>query len=423
METQNAGDLRSKPPLCLDGSSRIWIAGARPQKRYVSGIVRQKHLNKIVLSHLAVTQYLVRARSRYPYWPQRHRAMKLLLRFLLLLLPVAGLAQTASTLKNSTSPATLLKYRVLKTEDKDAFLDRVNQLSDLGYRVLIEGKFTILHLEATPPDTYRYQRVEPQGGPARFSNWLNEQGARGYRWLSRTALLEKAPHPKNYEYRNSLHGAFGPSKHGELSSLYEEGFRPVSAITFAMPLAGSTQELYFEHELGQPAYASPFPPGTEIEVADAARIGNVMKRVDDLAAQGYRFLGRHASSKGGGIAVLMERCSDCSARYQYRHFDARDAAQLDRELNSLGKDGFRVLTATLPGRAHLLERDTHAHRGFTYRVLDAKDGIAIESALNTADTDGYTPLNFVWHSGWTADAFLVLEKETTAAATPVSTTP
>ncbi len=188
------------------------------------------------------------------------------------------------------------------------------------------------------------------------------------------------------------------------------------AITIAMPVAGSTQELYFEHELGQPAYASPFPPGTGIEVADAARIGNVMKRVDELAAQGYRFLERHGFSKGGGIAVLMERCSDCAGQYQYRHFDVKDADQLDRDLNSLGKEGFRVLTATLPGRAHLVERDTRAQRAFSYRVLEAKDGRAVESALKTADADGYAPLDFVWHSGWTADAFLVLEKQTTATA-------
>jgi len=351
--------------------------------------------------------------------------MKLLLRSLLLLLPIAALcAQTAPTVEQSPSPTALPKYRVLKTEDKDAFLERVNQLSDLGYRVLIEGQFTILHFEATPPDTYRYLRIESPGGPKQFSNWLNAQGARGYRWLRRTGLLEKSPHPKNYEYRNSLHGALGPSKRGELSSLYEEGFRPVSTITFGMAFGSSTQELYFEHELGQPAYASPFPPCSEIEVADGARVGNVMKRIDELSAQGYRFLTRHASSKGGGIAVLMERCSDCAGRYQYRHFDAKDPAQLDHDLNPLGKNGFRVLTATLPGRAHLLERDTRATRAFTYRVLEAKDGTALEPALNATDSDGYAPLDFVWHIGWTADAFLVLEKETTAtAATPASTAP
>jgi hypothetical protein len=98
------------------------------------------------------------------------------------------------------------KYTVLKTDNKDTFLDTVNQLADRGYRVLIQGPFTILRLDATPPDTYRYLRLEEKGGPAQFTNWINEQGAHGYRWLAHIGFLEKAPHPRNYEYRNSPHG-------------------------------------------------------------------------------------------------------------------------------------------------------------------------------------------------------------------------
>jgi hypothetical protein len=311
------------------------------------------------------------------------------------------------------------KYAVLKTENGDAFLNSVNQLSDRGYRVLVEDKFTILRLEATPPDTYRYLRLEVKGGIAQFTNWINDQGAHGYRWLARTTLLEKAPHPKNYEYRNSPHGALGPSKGRELSSVLEEGYSPTGIVYFSHTIGASTKEMYFEHEVGQPAYASPLPSGSEIQVADAMRAGNVMKHVDELAKQGYRFLSPHDSNKGGGIAIMMRKCpDDCAGRYQYRYFDAKDAPQIERDLNPLGKDGFQVVPGSLHERPHLLERDTRAKRTFAYRVLDAKDAAGLEQALNAADQAGYVPLDFVWHVAWTAEAFLLLEKETTASANP-----
>ena len=308
------------------------------------------------------------------------------------------------------------KYAVLKTNFKDTFADSVNQFADRGYRLLIHGPFTILHLEATAPDTYRYLSLEEKNGPAQFSNWINEQGARGYRWRPRTGFLEKAPHPRNYEYRNAPHGALGPSKARELSSIYEEGYRPMGVVYFSHALGASTSEMYFEHEIGQPAFTSPLPPGSEIRVVDAMRAGNTLKHVDELAKQGYRFLSPHASNKGGGIAIMMEKCvEDCSGRYEYRHFDAKDLAQLERDLNALGADGFQVLPAALLTRPHLLERDTHFKRTFAYRVLPAKDPTELEKALNTADQENYTPLDFVWRVGWTAEGFLVLEKETTAS--------
>jgi hypothetical protein len=74
-----------------------------------------------------------------------------------------------------------------------------------------------------------------------------------------------------------------------------------------------------------------------------------------------------------------------------------------------------VLPDTLTVRPHLLERDTHFRRAFTYRVLASKDAAQLEQGLNAANQEGYTPLDFVWRVGWTAEGFLVLEKETTAS--------
>ena len=313
----------------------------------------------------------------------------------------------------------LPKYAVLKPQGGDTYLTSLNQLSDQGYRLIVAGKFTILRLEATPPDTYRYLRLEVKGGPAQFTNWVNEEGAHGYRWLAHTGLLEKAPHPKNYEYRFPPHRVLGPSKGAEVSSLRDEGYRPVGAPYFSHAIGPATTEMFFEREVGQLADASDLPPGSDIQIADAMRAGTVMKRVDALARKGYRFLSPYAPNQGGGVAVMMEKCrDDCAGRYEYRYFDAKDRPQVERDLNALSKDGFRVVPDALQSRPHLLERDNREKRTFSYRVLDPKDADELKQALSAADPEGYAPLGFVWHVGWTAEGFLVLEKETTASPTP-----
>lgn len=330
--------------------------------------------------------------------------MKILLRSLLLLVAVTLSAQSAPP-----------KYSVVKTENSDAFLTHLNQLADQGYRVLIVSKYTVLRLEATPPDTYRYLRIEAPSGPARFTNWINEQGAHGYRWIPNTALLEKAPHPHNYEYGRAHHGGAGGK---DLSAMVEQGFRPVQPIVFSS-WGASTREVLFERDLDQPAPAAAPYPGTSVAIADAMRADNVMKHIDELARKGYRFAGPHASAKGGGIAVMMEKCAeDCSERYQYRYFDAKKADQVEKDLNALAKDGFRVLPSSLHSRPHLLERDTHARQVFAYRVVGPADAANLEQLLNSADKEGFAPLDFVWHVGWSAEGFLLMEKEITASATP-----
>jgi hypothetical protein len=330
--------------------------------------------------------------------------MKLLLRSLFLL-AAALHAQTARP-----------KYTVLKTENGDAYYTKLNQLADQGYRVLVVSKYTVLRLEATPPDTYRYLRIEVKGGPAQFTNWINDQGAHGYRWRSGTGLLEKAPHPHNYEYSTAGRSKYGSSRAADLSAMVEQGYRPLAPIAFEHALGQPTGEDFFERDLDQPASPQVPYPGTAIAIADGGRAGTVMKRMNDLAQKGYRFDGPHNLQRVDYMAVMMEKCpEDCSGRYEYRYFDAKSQEQVERDLNALGKDGFRVIPTGLTWRPHVLERDTRGKQTFVYRVLNPTDAADLEQHLNAPDAEGFAPLEFVWQRGFsTVQGFLVLQKEITA---------
>ena len=64
---------------------------------------------------------------------------------------------------------------------------------------------------------------------------------------------------------------------------------------------------------------------------------------------------------------------------------------------------------------HLVERDSVEKCSFSYRVAEVRDAAYVERFLNNVDQEGYAPIGYVWQVGWTADGFLVVEKETTSA--------
>ena len=192
------------------------------------------------------------------------------------------------------------KYTVISPKQGEDFLATLGQLSDQGYRVIVGGKYLILRLDATPPDTYRYARLEVNGGLAQFTNWINDQGAHGYRWLPGTGLLEKAPHPHNYQYTNAAGGALGPARGRELSFLVEDGYHPTEMVFFSHAIGGTTNQMFFERELGPSGQVQGFRFGDEVQLADAMRTSKVMEHVNQLAAKGYRFLAGMLRKKAEG---------------------------------------------------------------------------------------------------------------------------
>jgi hypothetical protein len=305
----------------------------------------------------------------------------------------------------------------------------LNALADQGYRLISPGRMFILRLEAAPPDTYRYMAMDKKGGPVQFLNWLNEQGAHGYRWvLSAGAdVMEKEPHPRNYEYASpsphSFH--FSPAKTDELSSLVIQGYHPVGLAWFSLYVGSPWREVFFEREIDAKSDPVRTREGRQIEIADAMRAGNVMKHVDELAKDGYRYLTPYVSQKGGGLAVMMHKCGqDCGGPFEYRYFDVHDTGQLDKELNEQGKEGFRVVPQALMMRPHVLERAAAKTETYAYHVLPLKDPMALEQELNGNEQAGYAPVGYVGRSGmWTAEALLLLEKVSMVSPTPQGASP
>jgi hypothetical protein len=308
------------------------------------------------------------------------------------------------------------KYKVVK----GGKIAAVSSLAEQGYRLLVPGRLLIMRLDSTPPDTYRYAASNTEEGHVHFLNWLNEQGAQGYRWVPGAGLLEKEPHPKNYEY-----SFLPPTKPSwtmktnpeTISSLIGQGYHPVDSVLFAALIGPGGTETLFEREVGTKPKTIPTSEGWDVEIVRVGRAGTVLKQFNVLAKKGYRYLGPYDPGAPGGLGDWMQKCEpECEQGFEYRYFDVHDLGQLTKELNEQGKGGFRVVPEAFRSRSHLLERAGGENKTYLYHVVQVKDPEPLEQALNAPEQEGYVPIGFVWHIGWTGEEFLLLEKASTVSA-------
>jgi hypothetical protein len=306
------------------------------------------------------------------------------------------------------------KYKVAAAAHENEIVPLLNALAEQGYRLVAIGSAAILKLEPPLSGHYQYDLVAHQRDPDKFFNALNELGERGYRWVPFSPLAEKSPQATKYRYQKAPHGWSGPAKAPAISSAEGEGFRPVDVVYFEM-IVSAKFELVMEQEAQSAKNASL----GALEIVEAMREESVMKRVSELAKQGYRFVSPSVSNKGGGLGLIMEKCSPgCGGPYEYRYFDAKNPPQIEQDLNAFGKDGFRVVPSAMRTKPHLLERDPSSKQAFSYRVPESKEVAELEKSVNDADRKGYEPVGYVGHIHRLApDFYLVLEKPIAQADT------
>lgn len=290
----------------------------------------------------------------------------------------------------------LPRYRVVKSWPVKQAVPALNEAASQGYRVLLLGKLAIMRLDTEPPEIYRYMAIPNAGIFATLMNAVNQQGAFGYRWMANTDLMEKEPHPHNYEYE-TIEGFKADTREQSRRSLVERGFVSVGAF--------ATRPI-FMHELDS---APPAHPERQSKFVDMASEKKTFKDITKWAQQGYRYIGPDYPANGHGLR--MEICDEsCGGPFEYRRVEVKDVEQLQDDLNDAAQKGFHLVRRSFHWPPELLERGANHTPGFEYRVGSADDATATEQFVNAGDRDGFVPVAFAAHVGWTVHAIVILEK-------------
>jgi hypothetical protein len=309
----------------------------------------------------------------------------------------------ASVLATAQSTS-LPKYKVVRGNPPEKAVPEMNAAAHQGYRFLLGAQLAIMHLDTAPPDTYRYLPAPETGYRNDLLNQLNLQGALGYGLLKETKILEKEPHPRNYEYA-FINGFTKKAQDQSKDALLAQGFQLVGFF--------GNEPLYMR-EIGKTEPAQKLAP---LRMVRASSKRNLLKNISKLAGENYRYRSNADPGANSVYGVTMELCSaEDGAPFEYRAFEVGEAAQLEQQLNALGQEGFRIVAESLRQPPYLAERLANHAQKFAYRVIGATDASTTENFVNVGDRDGFVPIAFAAHVALTVHLHLILEKAVPASA-------
>lgn len=352
----------------------------------------------------------------------------------MLTLLVLALLAPARNLGQTEDSATRTRFIVVDEAKSEA----IQKAADSGYRVVAAssgaGKL-LMERVASPPDTYRYLHLE--GGEFQHSNLvgvenrINEAGAMSYRLLfvsygEASALMEKAPHPHNFEYRVVSLSSLSQRHSGWLLGRREQhmpslkGFEKREVTCLANPFRGLQEPVViFERPWPAPgetpAREDTISSPHSLSVLNTLRISALEKELNRAAAQGLRVFGAlqawcAGGGKGGGITIVMAPVGS-SEKYEYRMIPHKGLEDTEARLNKAGAEGFRLLLQTLVAKGMAMERATGGGRQYAYRLVRIADPSRLETELTQAAREGFSPVGTLYAGG----AAVILQKQSPAS--------
>src|SRR5512146_3561096 len=87
-----------------------------------------------------------------------------------------------------------------------------------------------------------------------------------------------------------------------------------------------------------------------------SKTSTMQKELDNAADKGFR-RAMGSGLESAEVAMMMERIPEGSEKYAYRLIATTRTGSMDKEINALAKEGFRVHSRTLCSKTGMLSRE------------------------------------------------------------------
>jgi hypothetical protein len=153
-------------------------------------------------------------------------------------------------------------------------------------------------------------------------------------------------------------------------------------------------------------------------VLSTKRIQTMEKELDEAAAKGFRVL-YGAPTEQWDMAILLRRVQDSEqAPYGYKVLATSRNKTMQKELNEVAKQGYRLLPRTIIFKqgfftaemVMLMEREPKSGRSYEYKLVSAGKETKLHKKIDEAVAEGFTPVTMITIGGHV----VVMEKETAA---------
>lgn len=153
-------------------------------------------------------------------------------------------------------------------------------------------------------------------------------------------------------------------------------------------------------------------------VLSTKRIQTMEKELDEAAAKGFRVL-YGAPTEQWDMAILLKRVQDSEqGPYGYKVLATSRNKTMQKELNEVAKQGYRLLPRTIIFKqglftaemVMLMEREPKSGRSYEYKLVSAGKETKLHRKIDEAVAQGFTPVTMITIGGHV----VVMEKETAA---------
>jgi len=151
------------------------------------------------------------------------------------------------------------------------------------------------------------------------------------------------------------------------------------------------------------AFAQDAEDDVEYKLLATTRTKTMQKELKQAAAQGYR-IKVGAPTSGSEMAVFLAREGSVADPYEYKLLATRRTSTMQKELNKMSDEGFRLIPSTMIAKKQLIggdeivvimERPPNATVKYEYKLLATTRTSTLQKEVTEAKEAGYVLVGMV----------------------------
>ena len=156
-------------------------------------------------------------------------------------------------------------------------------------------------------------------------------------------------------------------------------------------------------------------PSHKYVLLATAKTSTMQKELDNAAEKGFR-LAMGSGLESNEVAMMMERIPEGSEKYSYRLLATTRTGSIEKEINEIAKEGFRVHPRTLGSKTGMLSREVvvimekdpnQKGHEYQYKLLATTLTGTLQKEMTDAAKEGYTLVAF----GTRGEHLVIMERE------------
>jgi hypothetical protein len=157
-------------------------------------------------------------------------------------------------------------------------------------------------------------------------------------------------------------------------------------------------------------------PDAKYLLLATTKTGTMQKELDDTASKGYRVLVGSPTS-GTEMALFLELVAKPPDTYNYKLLATTRTGTMQRELNEIAEEGFRLLPRTMVSKPQLLgsveivvllERPPKVEKQYEYKLLATSRTGTLQKEVSEALAAGFVLVGMVSRG----EHMVIMERET-----------